>query len=146
MTRSTRIEYLASSIYSAVVSIPKSTKIQTKKQPAFSAGCAFRSNKFSQANDRLPAGIYPAGHHQLRVFLRFICLIIYIKPPFPNSVKQKTQKILLMSQANTVNLMCVKANELLQNVQPFSNRRIVREGAIILSCLRHGFTRTRRTG
>jgi len=34
-----------------------------------------KSNKLCMANNRTPAGFYPAGHHQLTMFLQLICLI-----------------------------------------------------------------------
>jgi hypothetical protein len=69
------------------ISTHKLPKIQIKNAAVvFPTGCVY--SKFYQiftANHRLPAGIIPAGHHQLLVFrlggssiLRLICFILLI--------------------------------------------------------------------
>jgi len=55
-------------------------KYKQKTQPAvFPTGCASKVLIiFFTANNRLPVGFYPSGHHQRLVFLRLICFIMVI--------------------------------------------------------------------
>jgi len=75
--------------------MPKSHKIQIKKSSLLfrQAAFLFKSNKLYPANVRLPAQFYPAGHHKLLVFLRFICLIILILDYLFVILSSKKQKL-----------------------------------------------------
>jgi len=55
-------------------------KYKQKTQPAvFPTGCASKVLIiFFTANNRLPVGFYPSGHHQQLVFLRLICFMMLI--------------------------------------------------------------------
>jgi hypothetical protein len=55
-------------------------KNTNKKQPVFPTGCVFRKSDKSvyMANHRKACRVYPAGHHQLTVFLRLIRLIVAV--------------------------------------------------------------------